>query len=201
MLRCEGGLTFVYRGHRCKGFCYSWQKRKRDCCSKLSKNLPSWNTDERVVAVSCITGPGSLVAKRLAIHIQALTSSPIRGKPQKGGEALSVFKIPPVLCLREARVMSRGDRFTSAIVRHVWGVRSLCKSCSGQSAASLAYSERASERETDSERESVEWRWNRCAARRRRIAVWLLPLEESTQVLYYPRKRETTAMFDTITFF
>lgn len=30
--------------------------------------------------------------------------------------------------------MSHDDRFTSAIVRHVCGVRSLCKSCSGQRA-------------------------------------------------------------------
>lgn len=33
------------------------KKIKRDFCSKLNKNLPSWNTDERVAAVSCITGP------------------------------------------------------------------------------------------------------------------------------------------------
>lgn len=50
-------LTFVYRGHRCKDFCYSWQRIKRDFCSKLNENLPSWNSDERVAAVSCITGP------------------------------------------------------------------------------------------------------------------------------------------------
>lgn len=34
-------LTFVYRGHRCKDFCYSWQRIKRDFFSELNENLPS----------------------------------------------------------------------------------------------------------------------------------------------------------------
>lgn len=50
-----------------------------------------------------------------------------------------------------AQMMSRDDRFTSAIVRHVCGVRSLCKSCSSdRSAASLV------------SRERVEWRASGC---------------------------------------
>lgn len=76
----------------------------------------------------------------------------------------------------EAPMMSRGDSLflnaplTSAIVRHVCGVRSLGKSCSGQSAASLAYSERVERRSSRSaaaRRCSVAalaprlWRWTR----------------------------------------
>lgn len=54
-VRAEG-LTFVYRGHRCKNSCYSWQKMKRQHCSEVNKNLPSWAAD-RIAAVSCITNP------------------------------------------------------------------------------------------------------------------------------------------------
>lgn len=74
--------------------------------------------------------------------------------------------------------MSRGDRLflnaplTSAIVRHVCGVRSLGKSCSGQSAASLAYSERVERRSSRSAAAAARrcsvaalaprlWRWTR----------------------------------------
>lgn len=65
-------LTFVYRGHRCKDFCYSWQKMKRQHCSQLNKNLPSWAAD-RIAAVSCITNPvhqGEKKDKRMKNHIQ-----------------------------------------------------------------------------------------------------------------------------------
>lgn len=90
--------------------------------------------------------PSSLVRKMLIIHIQAFFQRWLRGDR---GEAEQINS--------HLRCIFGGSNdeprwqffFTSPIVRHVCGVRSLCKSCSGQSAASLVYSEQ------------VEWRSSR----------------------------------------
>lgn len=47
---------------------------------------------------------------------------PTRGRRPRRGCAI---RVPPAVCSWGLPMMSRGDRFTSAIVRHVCGVRSL----------------------------------------------------------------------------
>lgn len=89
----------------------------------------------------------SLVRKILIIHIQAF--SKLGSDARRATDDRLCNSNPTRGVFLWAQMMSHDDRFTSAIVRHVCGVRSLCKSCSGQSAASLVCSER------------VEWRSNR----------------------------------------
>lgn len=111
-------LTFVYRGHRCKDFCYSWQKMKRQHCSQLNTNLPSWAAD-RIAAVSCITNPvhrGEKKDKRLKNHIQNFYLIIGPGwVMKKGCQQLNSTGLDAVLAPKESQIAGLGFSWWSCL--------------------------------------------------------------------------------------
>lgn len=107
-------LTFVYGGHRCNDFCYSWQKMERDFSSQLSKNLPSW------ASVPCITSePSSPIRKRFEILLQGYVFG--TGLRRKCQMWICATK-PSRSSIGFGSKVEPNSRFASANCQHVCGV-------------------------------------------------------------------------------